>query len=1310
MKLGSKLLLQTVLPAVAAVSLLLAIVTLVTGNALQEAAERALAAVVEARREDIHNHFERMRDDIIGMGNAPAVVTAMQQFAAAFAACGASADTQLQQLYDRDAEQAASPANNPCRRGYQQVHGEHDVFFRRRHVSYGWHDMLLVDPQGHVVYSLLKAHDFATNLFTGPWKNSGLARVAAIALRQAVSGVPAFADAELYAAAGNRPAMFLAIPILDPDNGQPLGALVVQIAFGPLDRHMHFKAGLGQSGEAFVVGSGGWMLTNTFFDQEPSVLKRQLHTESVNRVLAGNDGSDQLIDYRGQPSFIAYRQLQPFAGALGDQPRWGVIAKISRDEALSSLYSLQWLMLGSGLLIAGAATAMAVVGGRRLFQPVLAMQAALVRLSRGEKTAIPGLDRQDEIGDMAKAAECFRKMSEAVARDRRIHENVAALTAAVSQRERLADVADVLLGHLRQQLDVPVATLFLRDADGYYRRAGAQGLVRRSQSQDCFAPGESLVGQCARDGQAVILAPVGSGLMLIATGLAEFPPEELVLYPITHQDETLAVVELAATRRLSPDEHAFLAALVGPLGLQLANIEAAERNLALLDASRRQAEILGQQKAELADKNSAMLALSEEMRAQSDELKAQNLALRGTQEELRVQQEELAQKNRSLEAQGRQLELGRSEAEARARELTQANRYKSQFLANMSHELRTPLNSILILARHLAENSTGHLDDDEVESASVIHESGNQLLSLINDILDLSKIEAGKVEMLIEDFPVSEILLYLRRLFEPLAAKKSIAFAIEVEAAAAPIIRSDRRLLTQVLTNLLSNAVKFTDQGSVRLVLCTEDRGLRFDIIDSGIGIAADQIGPIFNAFQQVDGGSARKYGGSGLGLAISRQLVELLGGRIDVESTPDSGSRFSVHLPDIVCSASSTPAPAAPAVATRAATAGRHTLILVVEDDGRLVTIVTRLIETLGYAVLAVDSGEKALALIAAERPVGVLLDLGLPDIPGLEVLRRMKSDPASAGIPVYIISGTADTGEAAALGAAGYIRKPITRDAVLAALHDMLEHSQAAVPAIPPAGQPQVLLIEDDQASSQAVRVLFKDTNIEFSRAHNGSEGLVALAAAHFDAVILDLMLPDMSGFEWLEQAAAATPQLPPVVVYSARDLDDAELLRLHAHADAVISKGRLNGQTSARLREEVLLAVARQTREPVATPAAGLRHDALLIVDDDVRNQSALSKALRARGFAVSVAGSGAQALEMLATDQFAAVLTDIMMPGMDGYELIRRMRCGSTGQIPIIAVTAKAMPGDIELCLAAGASDYLAKPVDIDRLLQLLEKWL
>jgi CheY-like chemotaxis protein/signal transduction histidine kinase len=1319
MKLGSKLVLQTVLPAVAAVAILLAIVTQVTSSALRDAAERGLAAVAEARREDLQNHLERMRDDIVAMGNAPAVIEATRQFSAAFAACGAGADTQLQQFYDSDVQAAGSnpgvvlqhASGNACRSGYAQAHAENDGFFRKRHAAYGWYDMLLVDSKGNVVYSLRKDNDFATNLLNGPWKDTGLARAATLALKKGVSGVPAFSDAEHYPAMGNRPAMFLAIPVLEPGSGRPLGALAVQIAFEPLDRHMHFKAGLGESGEAFVVGSGGWLMTNSFFDKDLTVLDRQLKTEAVRRVLAGDDGSDELIDYRGQPSFIAYRQIQPFAGALGDQPRWGVIAKISRDEALASLHSLQWMMLGNGLLIALAASVLGGVVGRRLFQPVVAMQGALMRLANGEKTTIPGLERDDEIGDMAQAAEKFRELSEAVARDRWIHEHVAALTTAVSQEGRLADVADTILSNLRQQIDVPVASLFLRDANGHYQRAGAQGLARRSQSQDCFAPGESLVGQCARDGQPVILSPVPGGLMLIATGLAEFPPQELVLYPIAHQHRTLAVVELASTRRLSPDEHAFLTALVGPLGLHLANIEAAERNLALLEDSRRQTEKLSRQKAELAQRNAEMQALSDEMRGQSEELKVQNSELLATQEELRVQREELEQKNRSLEAQGRQLELGRSEAEARARELAQANSYKSQFLANMSHELRTPLNSILILARHLAENAAGHLDSDEVESAGVIHESGNQLLSLINDILDLSKIEAGKIETLLEDFPVSEMLLYLHRLFEPLAAKKSIALSIDADAAATLMIHSDRRLLTQVLTNLLSNAIKFTDRGSVCLSVRTEDQGLRFDVTDSGIGIPADQVGRLFNAFQQLDAETTRKYGGSGLGLAISRKLVGLLGGEIEVDSALGRGSRFSVRLPGVAAGAGA-PTASVPSPASTAATvAGRGTLILVVEDDGRLVPIVTRLIETLGYAVLAVDSGEKALELIGAERPAGVLLDLGLPGISGFEVLRRMKADPASADIPVYIISGTPDNGEAKALGAVGYIRKPITRNAVLAAIRDMLDRSPRVAAGAPPTGRPQVLLVEDDEASSLAVRVLFKDTDIEFSQQRNGSAALAALRSTRFDAVILDLTLPDMSGFEWLDRAAVEMPQPPPVVVYSARDLDDAELLRLHTHADAVISKGRLNGQASARLREEVLLAITRQAREKGDAPAAaGARHGALLVVDDDVRNQAALSKALRSRGYAVSVAGSGAQALDMLVAGNFAAVLTDIMMPEMDGYELIRRMRAGTAGQIPIIAVTAKAMPGDIELCLAAGATDYLAKPVDIDHLLALLEKWL
>lgn len=1310
MKLGSKLVLQTVLPALLAVAVLLAIVTHVASTALQGAAERGLAAVADSRREEIRSYLERMQHDIVTMGNAPAVIEAIGAFSAAFSACGNAAGSHLQQLYANAGE---APGGRPgaCQTGYTQAHARHDAFFRQRHLAYGWHDMLLIDSAGNVVYSLRKDNDFATNLLTGAWQDSGLARAAAMALRQAVSGVPAVADAAPYAPAGNRPGMFLAIPVTDPAGGRPLGALAVRIDFDALDKRMHFKAGLGETGESFLVGAGGWLLTNTFFDGESSVLHRQLKTEAVRRVLAGEEGSDQLLDYRGQESFIAWRPLQPFAGALGDQPRWGVIAKISRDEALASLHSLQWLMLASGLLIAAAASVLGVVSGRRLFDPVLAMQSALTRLANGEQTPIPGLDRGDEIGAMAQAAEKFRAMSEAVARDRWIREHVAALTTAVSQEKRLSRVPEVILGLLRQQIDVPVAALFLRDSGGHYRLAGAQGLAGRSQSADSFAPGETLVGQCACDQQPMIVWPVPGGLVPITTGLAEFPPEELVLYPITHHDETLAVVELASTRRLSVDEHAFLAALVGPLGLHVANIEAAESNLALLEASRVQAATLGRQTVELGEKNVEMQTLTEEMRSQANELKAQNEEFRVNQEEMRAQQEELAHQNQALEVQGRQLESSRQEAEMRARELAQANRYKSQFLANMSHELRTPLNSILILARHLAENGGGHLDSDEVESAAVIHESGSQLLALINDILDLSKIEAGKLEMLVEDFPLADMLAYLRRIFAPLAEKKSIDLAIDGDAGDPGMIRSDRRHLTQVLTNLLSNAIKFTDQGAVRLAIRAEDGGLRFDVVDSGIGIAADQIERIFSAFQQIDDGTARKYGGSGLGLAISRHLVELLGGRLEVDSTPGSGSRFSVFLPRVSALTGVAPAAGAPQpVPAQAAPAqaGTHgTLILVVEDDDRLLPIIVRLIEVLGYAVRTTESGERALELISAERPAGVLLDLGLPGISGMDVLRRLKSDPATAEIPVCIMSGAADSGEARTLGAAGYIRKPITRDAMLRAIRNMLE---ATPPVSAPAGKRRVLLVEDDEACSLAVRVLFKDLAIDFSIAKDGAAGLEAIQATRFDAVILDLTLPDMSGFAWLERVAAADPGHPPVVVYSARDLDDAGLLRLRTHAHAVIAKGRLNGQTSQRLREEVLLALAAPAPLPALASTAPARSGSLLIVDDDVRSQSALSKVLRAQGFAVSVAASGQQALALLAGERFDALLTDIMMPEMDGFEFIRRARSGPADELPIIAVTAKAMPGDVALCLSAGASDYLAKPVDIDHLLKLLDKWL
>ncbi|MBS1213856.1 MAG: hypothetical protein H6R26_2473, partial [Proteobacteria bacterium] len=700
----------------------------------------------------------------------------------------------------------------------------------------------------------------------------------------------------------------------------------------------------------------------------------------------------------------------------------------------------------------------------------------------------------------------------------------------------------------------------------------------------------------------------------------------------------------------------------------------------------------------------ALRQQNEEMAAMTEELTAQNEEFRANQEELRAQQEEMQHKARLLEAQGRQLEQARLEAEAKADELQRANRYKSQFLANMSHELRTPLNSILILARSLAENESGNLSPDQVESATVISDSGSHLLTLINDILDLSKIEAGRFELRDEEFLLDEVLTYLQRAFNPMAEKKGIAFTVSADPSVPDQVRGDRQRITQILTNLLSNAVKITDAGEVKLSARTEGDDLCFSVSDTGIGIPQDKLEVIFGAFQQVDGSASRKYGGSGLGLAITRRLLELMGGSIRVESTPGRGSTFSVcwplNQPPRPVAAVPKPAPSRPNASAPAASpaAPPGAPIMVVEDDVQLVSILERLIDTLGFKVVAADSGEKALEQIAQARPAGVLLDLGLPGMQGMEVLRRLKADPESAGIPVFIMSGAEDTGEAKTLGALGYLRKPVTRDSIASAIRTMLENA-------PTPRRRTVLAVEDNEVDAGGLRALFRADPIDLVAIASGHEALQWLQREHADAVILDLILPDISGFDWLNQLAGESSH-PPVIVFSAREVTEEELFQLRQHAEAVVIKGKSN----ERLREEVLLALKTEhveARAPVGPASKGQR---LLLVDDDVRNLFALAKVLRSKGYPVEMAPSGAKALQLLEQQNFAAILTDIMMPEMDGYSLIRRIRELGYKDLPIIAVTAKAMPGDVDLCLEAGANDYVTKPVDINLLLGVIARWL
>ncbi len=1425
MKIHARLMLLTTSVALVGMIVALGTSSYLTRSALDVAAEERLSLALSNRYDAIQRRFDTMEAELKMLAVSRAAKSYLLDFSEGYAKLGKTAQTQLQQSYlpsGRDGQLTSGLSATPYGQGINLASG----FFQQHLKAYGWQDILLVDPLGNVVFSVLKEADFGTNLVTGPWKDTKLAAAVLPLLHDAVPGTLSFTDYALYPASRNEPASFLAAPVFDEIRQTFVGVLVIRLPKDPLNQVTLNTTGMGETGEVFVVGKDGWMLSDSRMIDADTTFKKNVNTKASRSVLSGKTGKFVALDYRGVEVVVAFKPLIPFADALGDRPRWGVIAKIDRAEVLHPYEHLRKILWLVGALLALFAIFLGYWGARSISRPLVGIKDALTRLTRNESVDVPSLERKDEIGEIAMATEGFRQVTEQVAHDHWLAENVSALTTAVSAETTVNRAADQVLHLLCDLLEVPVGAIYLLEQERF-QRVSAHGLARRSQAADSFEMGDGVLGQCARDAQAQVLSPVPAGLSVISTGLAEFPPHELVLYPLAHKNNVLAVLELAATKSLTPNQHEFLQAATAALGLHFSNLQAAEHNEILLaETTRQSAELrttslyarslleagldplvtispdgrimdvnsatenvtgvargsligsdfsdyftepemaqagykqvftqgfvtdyplairhasgritdvlynasvfrdvegqvagifavardvtekkraeakLREQQDALMRSNEEMRALTEELQSQAEEMKAQNEELKSSQEELRSQQEEVQHKNQVLESQSAQLEELISEANQKADDLARANQYKSEFLANMSHELRTPLNSVLILSRNLAENDEDNLTPDQVESATVISESGTQLLILINDILDLSKIEAGKMELLKESFLLEDLVTYLRRVFLPQAERKQIAFDIELAPDLPPNINTDRQRLTQVLSNLLSNAIKFTDAGNVTLNIGRQGDNLEIEVKDSGIGIPSDKLELIFGAFQQVDGSTSRKYGGSGLGLAISRHLAELLGGKIDVKSQPGHGSSFTLRLLDQFTESNQAGTVRLPAVQTppRQAPTNGSSAILVVEDDVRLLTILGRMIKGLGFTAICVESAEQALLALKKEVPAGVLLDLGLPKMSGMEMLRLLKEDQRTAQVPVYIMSGATDNGEAKVLGALGFLKKPVTRDTIAAAIRVMVNASESVGSATQ--GK-RILLVDDIPADIKFIQKLFKSDAVEVVLANSGNDGIGLLQAQHFDTVILDLQLHDMSGFDWLHQASHLLNP-PPVIVYTERDLTEAEVFELKEVTEGIVKKGKLN----SRLREEVLLAT-QGVREPGKVSTAGNQTFAgkkLLLVDDDARNLFALTKVLRARGFTIEIAPDGARALALLQESRFDAVLTDIMMPDMDGYALIREIRTSGNGEIPIIAITAKAMQGDDALCLQAGATAYLAKPVDVNRLLEMLD---
>ncbi len=833
---------------------------------------------------------------------------------------------------------------------------------------------------------------------------------------------------------------------------------------------------------------------------------------------------------------------------------------------------------------------------------------------------------------------------------------------------------------------------------------------------------DSLAGEALQNKHWIELEDVPPEYMKVSSALGSTVPQRVVILPLhTDGEPSIGLVEMGFLKALPHGAADLFADLKSTLSVVVNSTLARQRQQELLEETQRQAEELAAQQ--------------EELRASNEKLEQHTAALQNSQEELRQINEELeqqaqamVQQKEALAERNEKLLAAKSELEAKARELEQASRYKSEFLANMSHELRTPLNSLLLLATLLAENKEKTLTEKQVDFAQTIFKSGHDLLALINDILDLSKVEAGRLDLTRETVDLDELNAQLKREFQFTATEKGLTFVLHRSEEVPAQIVSDSQRLLQIMKNLVANALKFTPVGRVTVSM---ERGtgptpILFKVQDTGIGIGEDKQALIFEAFKQSDGSVNRTYGGTGLGLTISRELATLLGGSISVQSQPGVGSTFTLHLPEEMppvhaeTAEVQTPEPESlpppqdgpsdPIIPEALQPDDR--LILVVEDDATFGKVMADLAQEAGFKTAQVTCGEAALEIARTHSLSAVLLDIKLPDMSGLSVLERLKADPATRHIPIHVISGTSYVQNALALGAIGYLQKPAQADELKDIFH-RLEGTLARKVK-------RVLLVEDDKFQRQATKDLLGSGDIEITEARSGVEARQKLWSETFDCVILDLRLPDISGFELLEAMDAELPgSKPPIVVYTAKELSREEQNLLERYAQSIVIKG---ARSPERLLDEVSLFLHRlesslppksQTLlQQLRSDAIGLKGRRILLVDDDMRNVYALVNALENHGLKISVARNGRECLAQLEKDPgIELVLMDIMMPEMDGYETMHLIRENpALKKLSIIALTAKAMKGDLEQCLGAGANDYLPKPINLERLLSLLKVWL
>ena len=1241
--------------------------------------------------------------------------------------------------------------------------------------DYGYHDIFFIDAQGNILFSVAGEKDFGTNILSGKYSDTLFASACKRALE---TGRSTFSDFEFYGPSGNAGAGFL-VSVMVNDDGDKIGLMVFQLSIGPINRMMKEGLTSGETMEIYLIGEDLKIRSHSSPSKEAMILGKPVeteisfvwlleHSEVVEPAGEVNEMEEVELIYQGPhgKSVLGIHENITIAGTS-----FGIIAEIEESEAFAASIRLRniAIIVLAGMIILAFFVATRV--SNRMVRPIHLLSRLVKHAAGGKFDQEIEVDARNEIGELARNANEMLYGLRGITELNNIQDWFKTGQAELNDRMR-GELGPALLGRniitfLAEYLNAKIGAIYVADDNHRLKLLGSYAFKTRRNLSNEFEFGEGLVGQAALERQSITLTNVPDDYIAVSSGLGETAPRHILVFPFLRDDEVKGVIELGTLDNFQQRDLDLLDMVSEGISIAIVSAQSRGRVQGLLEQTQAQAEELETQQEELRQSN-------QELEEQTEALRESETLLKEQQEELQATNEELEEKSGALEEQATRLEEQKNDiektnadledarmvVEEKARALETSGKYKSEFLANMSHELRTPLNSILLLSGFLAGNKDGRLEEDQLESAQAIHSSGTELLTLINEVLDLSKVESGKMELVVEDVDLEGFSAGMKLEFRPLADKKGIEINIDLADGLIKAIRTDRQRLNQIIKNFFSNAFKFTTEGSVTLRISRPGQDLNmgricagsgldpettvcFSVVDTGSGIEKEKQNQIFEAFQQADGSISRRFGGTGLGLSISRELAGLLGGKIALESAPGKGSVFTLYLPERLDPEKQAPGsdvqtPEAVADTRKAEPVERvekpgrknsaaavdvvdddrkdispdDRSILIIEDDAGFLKILRDLGREAGFKCLVAGDGETGLQFADYYKPSAIILDIGLPGIDGWTVMSRLKENGRTRHIPVHFISGNEENPEAFRMGAVDFLTKPLSPTALESVFDRINEIVSKRVK--------DLLVVEDNEIQRDLIAELIGNGDVRISFAVTAAEGYAQALTGKFDCMVLDLGLPDMSGVDLLDKIRTNDAiKRVPVIIFTGRELTPEEKVIMDKYAESTIMKGadsvqRLLDETTLFLHrvEADLPEQQQKILKMVHDKESILADKKVLMVDDDMRNIFSLKKILEQSGVRIVVGKNGRDGLDRLNENpDVDLVLMDIMMPEMDGFEAMAEIRKQQRFKnLPIIALTAKAMKGDRAKCIEAGANDYLAKPVDVDRLFSMLRVWL